>query len=109
MERYAKMLSALGSEARLAIFRWLVRAGPQGGCVEDIQRQVRIAPSTLSHHLDALRRSGLLSSRREGRFIYYMVEWADVGALLSFLTEDCCAGQSKKKTAKKKTAGGAKK
>ncbi|MFN2426080.1 MAG: ArsR/SmtB family transcription factor [Candidatus Binatia bacterium] len=98
MERYANMLSALGSEVRLGIFRWLVRAGPQGGCVEDIQRQVQVAPSTLSHHLDALRRCGLLTSRREGRFIYYMVDWADVGALLRFLTEDCCAGQAKKAT-----------
>src|SRR5688572_30185099 len=104
MERYASMLAALGNEVRLTIFRWLVRAGPQGGCVEDIGRQVPIAPSTLSHHLDALRRCGLLASRREGRFIYYSVDWADVGALLHFLTEDCCAGQ-----AKKKAAGGSRK
>jgi DNA-binding transcriptional ArsR family regulator len=67
-------------------------------------RQVRIAPSTLSHHLDALRRSGLLASRRDGRFIYYAVDWGGVGDLLSFLTEDCCAGRPKRKT-----SGGSKK
>jgi DNA-binding transcriptional ArsR family regulator len=105
MDRYVGMLSALGNDVRLAVFRWLVRAGPDGGCVEDIQEQVRVAPSTLSHHLDALRRCGLLVSQREGRFIRYAVDWAGVGALLSFLTEDCCAGQAKRKGA----ARGAKK
>jgi DNA-binding transcriptional ArsR family regulator len=104
MKRYVDMLAALGSEVRLTIFRWLVKAGTEGGCVEDIGRQVRIAPSTLSHHLDALRRSGLLVSRRDGRFINYSVDWAGVGSLLSFLTEDCCAGH-----AKRRATGGSKK
>lgn len=86
------MLNALGHEARLTIFRWLVQAGLQGGCVEEIRRQVRMPGSTLSHHLDALRRSGLVTARREGRFIYYAVDWQAATTLVRFITEDCCAG-----------------
>lgn len=92
MERYVAMLSALGHGARLAIFRCLVKAGPEGGCVEEIQQEVGIPPSTLSHHLDALRRGGLLVSQRHGRFIRYRIDVAGLADLLRFLTEDCCAG-----------------
>ncbi len=85
------MLAALGQRARLEIFRWLVRAGPRGGCVDEVKRQVALPGSTLSHHLDTLRRSGLVTSRREGRFIYYAVDWAAAGDLVRFLVKDCCA------------------
>ena len=95
MERFVAMLSALGHRARLTIFRWLVKAGARGGCVEEIRKQVRMPGSTLSHHLDALRRSGLLIARREGRFIYYAVDWAAAASLVRFITEDCCAGLSR--------------
>jgi ArsR family transcriptional regulator, arsenate/arsenite/antimonite-responsive transcriptional repressor len=84
-------LSALGHEGRLQIFRLLVRAGPQGSCVDEIRRRVRMPGSTLSHHLDALTRSDLLSARRSGRFIYYAVNWPETARLIRFLTEDCCA------------------
>jgi len=86
------MLAALGQAARLEIFRWLVRAGPQGGCVEEIKEQVSMPGSTLSHHLDTLRRSGLLVARREGRFIHYAVDWEAATSLIRFITEDCCGG-----------------
>ena len=86
------MLAALGQTARLQIFRWLVRAGRRGGCVDEIKQQVPIPGSTLSHHLDTLRRSGLLTSRREGRFIYYAVDWNAATRLVRFITEDCCGG-----------------
>ena len=92
MEKFTSMLSALGQAARLKIFRLLIQAGPEGACVEDIRKRVRIPGSTLSHHLDTLARCGLLKSSRESRFIYYTVDWRQVGALLRFLTEDCCAG-----------------
>jgi ArsR family transcriptional regulator len=92
MERFVEMLAALGHAARLQIFRWLVRAGPGGGCVDEIKAQVPMPGSTLSHHLDALRRSGLLRSRREGRFIYYAVDWDAASSLIRFVTEDCCGG-----------------
>lgn len=86
------MLAALGQAARLEIFRWLVRVGPQGGCVEEIRERVSMPGSTLSHHLDALRRSGLLTARREGRFIRYAVDWEAASSLVRFITEDCCGG-----------------
>ena len=84
------MLAALGQGARLDIFRLLVRAGPEGRCVEEIRHEVEIPGSTLSHHLDTLTRCGLLEARREGRFIHYSVGWDRAAALVRFLTEDCC-------------------
>jgi ArsR family transcriptional regulator, arsenate/arsenite/antimonite-responsive transcriptional repressor len=91
MKPYVGQLGALGQEGRLEIFRLLVRAGPQGSCVDEIRRRVRMPGSTLSHHLDTLTRSGLLSARRDGRFIYYAVDWPETARLIRFLTEDCCA------------------
>ena len=95
MDRYVTMFSALGHAARLAIFRCLIKAGGEGGCGEEIQQEVAIPSSTLSHHLDALRRAGLLVSQREGRFIRYRVDQTVIGDLLRFLTKDCCAGLTK--------------
>jgi ArsR family transcriptional regulator len=92
MDGFVAMLAALGQPSRLSIFRWLVRAGPRGGCVEDINDQVKIPSSTLSHHLDTLRSSGLLTARREGRYIYYAVDWEAATSLIRFITEDCCGG-----------------
>ena len=91
MSRWIEQFSALGQEDRLRIFRLLVRAGPQGNCVDEIKRRLKIPASTLSHHLDMLTRSRLLSAQRSGRFIYYAVNWTEVAALIRFLTEDCCA------------------
>jgi ArsR family transcriptional regulator, arsenate/arsenite/antimonite-responsive transcriptional repressor len=91
MKPFVAQLDALGQEGRLEIFRLLVRAGPQGSCVDEIRRRVRMPGSTLSHHLDTLTRSGLLSARRDGRFIYYAVDWPETARLIRFLTEDCCA------------------
>jgi len=88
---FVAQFNALGQQGRLEIFRLLVRAGPQGLCVDDIKRRVRMPGSTLSHHLDTLTRSGLLSARRSGRFIYYAVDWDRTATLIQFLTEDCCA------------------
>lgn len=85
------MLAALGQAARLAIFRALVTAGPDGCCVDDIRQRLNIAGSTLSHHLDTLARCGLIAPRRDGRFIYYAVDWPQTAGLIRFLTEDCCA------------------
>jgi len=91
MTRHVEQFSALGQEDRLRIFRLLVRAGPQGNCVDDIKRRLKMPGSTLSHHLDALTRSRLLSARRAGRFIFYAVNWRETAGLIRFLTEDCCA------------------
>jgi ArsR family transcriptional regulator, arsenate/arsenite/antimonite-responsive transcriptional repressor len=105
-KRAVEQFSALGQEDRLEIFRLLVRAGPQGNCVEDIKRRLKIPGSTLSHHLDALTRSGLLSAQRSGRFIYYAVNWRETANLIRFLTEDCCADMYTKLTASTPQAGG---
>ena len=91
MKRRVDQFNALGQEDRLEIFRLLVRAGPDGNCVDDIKRRLKVPGSTLSHHLDALTRSGLLTARRAGRFIYYAVNWRETANLIRFLTEDCCA------------------
>ncbi len=91
MKRRVEQFSALGQADRLEIFRLLVRAGLEGNCVDDIKRRLKMPGSTLSHHLDALTRPGLLTARRFGRFIYYAVNWRETAGLIRFLTEDCCA------------------
>lgn len=91
MERFVDMFAALGQAARLAIFRALISAGPGGCCVDEIRQRLNIAGSTLSHHLDTLARCGLIAPRRDGRFIYYAVDWQQTAGLIRFLTEDCCA------------------
>jgi ArsR family transcriptional regulator, arsenate/arsenite/antimonite-responsive transcriptional repressor len=91
MKNYVEQFSALGQADRLEIFRLLVRAGPQGQCVDEIRRRVRMPGSTLSHHLDALTRCGLLTAQRSGRFIYYAINWTKTAKLIRFMTEDCCA------------------
>ena len=88
---FVDQFSALGQPGRLKIFRLLVRAGPQGLCVEDIRQRVPMPGSTLSHHLDTLTRSGLLLAKRSSRFVYYAVNWDRTARLIRFLTEDCCA------------------
>jgi DNA-binding transcriptional ArsR family regulator len=112
MTRRVEQFSALGQADRLEIFRLLVRAGPQGNCVDEIKRRLKMPGSTLSHHLDSLTRSGLLAAQRSGRFIYYAVNWRETAGLIRFLTEDCCAdmhiklGESALATPQKKTAEG---
>ena len=91
MTKRVEQFAALGQEDRLQIFRLLVRAGLDGKCVDEIKRRLKMPGSTLSHHLDALTRSGLLAARRSGRFIYYAVNWREASALIRFLIEDCCA------------------
>ena len=91
MKRRVEQFAALGQEDRLEIFRLLVRAGLDGKCVDEIKRRLKMPGSTLSHHLDALRRSGLLAGKRSGRFIYYIVNWREASGLIRFLIEDCCA------------------
>ena len=88
---FVDQFSALGQVGRLEIFRLLVRAGPQGLCVEDIKARVPMPGSTLSHHLDTLTRSRLLTAKRVSRFVYYAVDWNRTARLIRFLTEDCCA------------------
>ncbi|MDE2430344.1 MAG: helix-turn-helix transcriptional regulator [Burkholderiales bacterium] len=83
-------LSALAQESRLAIFRLLVQAGPEGLAASKISDQIGIAPSSLSFHLKELSHAGLISARQDGRFIIYATDFETMNQLLAFLTENCC-------------------
>jgi len=88
----APCLASLGHETRLSIFRLLVQAGPEGINAGDICSRLDMAAPTLSFHLAHLTRVGLIRGRQEGRFIYYVADYAAMDELLSYLTENCCQG-----------------
>lgn len=85
-------LSALAQESRLAIFRLLVQAGPDGLAAGAIGDKLELPPATLSFHLAGLTRAGLAQSRQEGRFVIYSASFEHMNALVGFLTENCCGG-----------------
>ena len=87
-------LSALAHDGRLAVFRLLVKAGPDGVAAGDIARKVGIAANTLSAQLLLLSNARLLRARREGRSIIYSADFETMSGLLLFLTEDCCGGKA---------------
>ena len=97
-------LGALAHPARLKAFRLLVAAGPGGVASGDIAATISVPPTAMSFHLSVLERSGLVSARRQGRHIYYAVQFDVVRALLTFLTEDCCGGRPELCGGPKKTA-----
>jgi ArsR family transcriptional regulator len=86
-------LSALAHEGRLAIFRLLVKAAPDGLAAGDIAQRLNTQPSTMSAQLLILSNAGLVHARREGRSIIYAADFGRMGALLEFLTRDCCGGR----------------
>ena len=85
-------LSALGQESRLAAFRALVQAGPEGLSVGELRERLDLPPATLTAHLNVLRAAGLVQDQREGRVIRVRAGYAQMDALLAYLTENCCAG-----------------
>jgi DNA-binding transcriptional ArsR family regulator len=85
-------LSALAQAHRLAVFRLLVRAGPEGLSAGEIAREVGVRPNTLSTHLAILERAELAESRRDGRSIIYTAGYGRMRDLLGFLVDDCCVG-----------------
>jgi ArsR family transcriptional regulator len=87
-------LSALAHASRLALYRLLVQAGPDGLSVGDLQSGTDIPPATLTHHLHALRRAGLITDMRDGRSITCRADYVQMNALLAFLTENCCGDAS---------------
>ena len=87
-------LAALAQETRLAIFRLLVTAGPEGKTPGNIAEQLGIPSATLSFHLKELSHAGLIVSRQESRFIFYSANYQAMNKLISFLTENCCAGSA---------------
>jgi ArsR family transcriptional regulator, arsenate/arsenite/antimonite-responsive transcriptional repressor len=89
--RYADMLSAMGSEARLRIMRALLAAHPEGLVVGEIQAQVGVAGATLSHHLEKLRNEDLVGVLREGTFLRYTANVEVLQNMLAFLYAECCS------------------
>ena len=88
--RYADMLAAMGTEARLRIVRLLLAAHPSGMNAGDLGNELEIAPSTLSHHLDRLKREDVVKVRRKGTFLWYTANTQVLEELLQFLFEECC-------------------
>ena len=84
-------LGALASDSRLAVFRLLVKRGPKGFTPSDLVERLDVAAPTLSFHLKELVRAGLVTSRREGRNLYYGPNLDQMNALVGFLTENCCS------------------
>jgi DNA-binding transcriptional ArsR family regulator len=89
-----KRLSALAQEARLEVFRLLVKAGPDGMAAGEIARACDTAPNTTSAQLLVLSNAGLVRARRAGRSIIYTVDYDAMRDLLVYLTEDCCGGRA---------------
>ena len=81
-------LGALAHETRLAVFRMLVKAGPDGMIAGAIAEQQRVPPSTMSHHLGMLERAGLVTSERESRLIHYRTDYPGMRRLLDFLMQE---------------------
>jgi ArsR family transcriptional regulator len=86
-------LAALAQESRLAIFRLLVQAGPEGLSAGKISETLGIPPSSLSFHMKELAHAGLVSSRQESRYVIYSANFRTMNELLGFLTENCCGGK----------------
>lgn len=88
-----KRLSALAQDSRLAVFRLLIKAGPEGLAAGEVARSLEITPNTLSAQLTILANAGLVVSRRDGRSIIYAADFDGMSELLVYLMEDCCQGR----------------
>jgi DNA-binding transcriptional ArsR family regulator len=87
-----RSLAALAHNLRLRVFRMLVVAGPDGLTPGAIADQLDVPGATLSFHLKELVHAQLVTQERDGRNLIYRAEFAHMGALLGFLTENCCQG-----------------
>jgi DNA-binding transcriptional ArsR family regulator len=88
----ARALAALGHDARLSIFRLLVKAGEKGLRVSDIGEHLGLAPSTLAHHLSTLVEAGLVLQDKHGREVWNRVDYPAMRRVVDFLTSECCSG-----------------
>ena len=90
VSKYADMFSALGAEARLRIMQLLLSAYPQGLVVNEMQQELEIPSSTLSHHLDKLKNEGLVCVQRQSTFLRYGANTAALQEIIRFLYSECC-------------------
>jgi ArsR family transcriptional regulator, arsenate/arsenite/antimonite-responsive transcriptional repressor len=88
--RYAEMFAAMGAEPRLRIVQLLLTTHPQGLVAGNVQEELGIPASTLSHHLDKLKNEGLVRVRREGTFLWYTANTESLQELINFLYAECC-------------------
>jgi len=88
--RFADMFAAMGTEPRLRIVRLLLSAHPEGLVVGEIQTELEIPPSTLSHHLEKLKNEDLIKVQRESTFLRYTANAEVLQELLTFLYAECC-------------------
>lgn len=91
-ETAVRLLNALSHDNRLAAFRTLVQAGPGGLAVGELREHLDLPPATLTAHLNVLRAAALVKDEREGRVIRVTANYPQMNALISYLTENCCAG-----------------
>jgi DNA-binding transcriptional ArsR family regulator len=89
-----RRLAALAQDSRLAVFRLLVKAGPDGMAAGAVARSLGFTPNTLSTQLNILSNAGLVTRRRVGRSIIYAADHDGMRELLSYLIEDCCQGRA---------------
>ena len=85
-------LAALAQDSRLAVFRLLVQAGPDGMAASKIAERLALPSSSLSFHLKELAHARLVTSRQDGRFVIYSAQFTTMNALIAFLTDSCCSG-----------------
>ena len=85
-------LAALAQKTRLAVFRLLVEAGPEGVAAGRIGESLKVPGATLSFHLKELARAGLVTTRQQRQFIYYAVDFTRMAQLMTYLTQNCCRG-----------------
>src|SRR5579872_1823875 len=88
--RYADMFAAMGAEPRLHVMQLLLTAHPRGLAAGEIQQELDIPASTLSHHLEKLRNEALIRVRREGTFLWYTANTEALQELINFLYAECC-------------------
>jgi len=93
-DQVIRALGALAQEHRLAAFRLLIQAGAEGIPAGVLAERIGVPPSSMSFHLAQLANAGLVSQRRESRSIIYAADYAAMGGLMAYLTENCCGGAS---------------
>lgn len=88
----ARVLAALGSAVRLRVYKALLRVGPEGTNVTDLQREVGMAPSTLAHHLSTLAEAGVVLQEKRGRELICSARVEEIRKVSGYLMDECCAG-----------------